>query len=145
MSGRRKQLPPPDASGTDPDAVLRSRFSLAADSPAPLARVSEGKSDAPIPATETPTGAEPSRRRGTRPDAEGMRRVSYYISAAASQELDDAVAAVLDVLGDDVPKHRVLSALIVAGTKQAGQVAQDLAEERTRMLSERLERLRSRG
>jgi hypothetical protein len=70
-----------------------------------------------------------------------MKRVSYYISQQASEELDAAVAQVVDALGD-VPKHVALSALILAAAAAVPQVSATLAEARANELAEQLDRLR---
>lgn len=141
-----KDLPPPDASGTDPDQTLRQRFSIGGGPPAPSAAGPPG----PFEASGLPGQPAPSRLAGqrsqrkatsTRPDPEGMRRASYYISREASDALDEAAAAVRAALGGDVPKHVVLSALIMAGAERAAEVAAALGEARTTALADRLKAL----
>jgi hypothetical protein len=82
-------------------------------------------------------------KKGSRPDPEGMRRVSYYISTDAAAAMDAAVAEVVAALGGDLPKHVALSALIAAGAAQAPAVAKTLTEQATAELAERLNALRS--
>ncbi len=156
-SGRRGALPPPDDANTDPDAVLRSRFSLA---PPPI---TEPPAAHPVPASTSPIpnpypgmgrygpGADagsrssaPSggARRGSRPDAAGMRRVSYYITTDAAEQLDEAVTRVTQALGGDLPKHVALSALIAAAAAAADRVAEDLASARAHELADQLAQLR---
>ncbi|WP_189172302.1 hypothetical protein [Pilimelia anulata] len=77
----------------------------------------------------------------TRPAPAGMSRTSYYITAEAQAAMDTAVDQVLATLGDDVPKHVALSALIAAGAAQAEQVAAALVSERADALTRRLESL----
>ena len=133
-----KDLPPPDASGTDPDEALKRRFSIGQPSTGP-ALPNVGTFATPRPGPRPP--APPKKKTGTRPDPEGMRRTSYYISQEAADAMEAAVAQVLDALGGQLPKHVALSALIKAGAAQAHQVARALAEERTAELAERLKAL----
>ncbi|XVQ16354.1 hypothetical protein ACQP1W_52415 (plasmid) [Spirillospora sp. CA-255316] len=143
-----KDLPPPDASGTDPDEALRTRFSIGSGQPPPVAPA------APVPGPFSGTGlpGQPAaeraadrmpRKKATRPDPKGMRRASYYISQEAADALDAAVASVVETLGGDVPKHVALSALIVAGAERAAEVATQLGQARTAALAERLNALRT--
>lgn len=72
-----------------------------------------------------------------------MARTSYYITAEAQAAMDTAVAQVQAALGDDVPKHVALSALIHAGAAQAADVAAQLAQSRADELTRRVDALRS--
>jgi hypothetical protein len=131
MSGKSKPLPPPDFSGTDPNAVLRSRIDLNV----PVDQPS-------IPAhTQVRTGkgrVRAGKGVGTRPDPEGMRRTSFYITQQAAAALDAAADRIVELLGEGTPRHVALSALLLAGADQAGAVAQDLARQRAAELAERL-------
>lgn len=141
----RNPLPPPDASGTDPDQALRQRFSIGGGPPAPPAAGPPGPFEASgLPGQPAPSrlaGQRSQRKTSTRPDPEGMRRASYYISQEAADALDQAAAAVRATLGGDVPKHVVLSALITAGAERAAEVAAALGEARTAALADRLKAL----
>ncbi|MEU0876807.1 hypothetical protein [Nocardia brasiliensis] len=129
MSSRRDPLPKPDLTGTDPDKILRSRVDL----------------NVPInpPSTPTHTQVRDSAERvrtskGTRPDPEGMRRTSIYVTQAAAEALDRAADQIVALLGDGTPRHVALSALLVAGAGQVDAVAQDLARQRAAELTARL-------
>ena len=147
-AAKKKDLPPPDVGGTDPDQTLRQRFSIGAPPASPPEPV---KAHTPVQAGtgvygQSPNGgkaAKDRRKRGrSRPDAEGMRRVSYYVSEQAAQAMDDAVGQVVEALGGDVPKHVALSALIEAGADRVAEVAAGLAEQRAAELTRRLEAVR---
>ena len=132
MTGRRREpLPEPDLSGTDPNEILRSRVNLNIPvNPPP-----------PLPAhTQVDTGTKRVRagRGGTRPDPEGMRRASIYVSQEAAQALERAADHVVEVLGGDTPRHVALSALLLAAADQVGPVTQKLARARAAELAERL-------
>ncbi|WP_415648539.1 hypothetical protein [Stackebrandtia soli] len=71
-----------------------------------------------------------------------MTRQSYYINREAADALDDAVDAVLAVLGPDTPRHVALSAIIRAGADRATDVAATLAEDRATELERRIAELR---
>jgi hypothetical protein len=148
MNASRKDLPPPDDSGTDPDSALRQRFSLPLGDGQPTApggAVPGPFSGAGLPGQLAPSQIAGQRRKtpSTRPDPEGMRRASYYISREAAGAMDAAVAAVMDTLGTEVPKHVALSALIMAGAERAAEVATALGEARTAALADRLKALQS--
>lgn len=133
---KKGSLPPPDTSGT----TMARRFTIG---PNPLAA-------APTPAHTPPIGevraahTRPTGRSGTRPDADGMKRVSYYITTETADALDAAVVEILDVLGPDTPRHVALSAVIGAGAAAAGQITVDLAQQRAEDLAARAAALRSR-
>ncbi|WP_322755996.1 hypothetical protein [Frankia sp. Cas3] len=71
-----------------------------------------------------------------------MRRVSYYITTDAAEQLDEAVTRVTQALGGDLPKHVALSALIAAAAAAADRVAEDLASARAHELADQLAQLR---
>lgn len=131
------RLPEPNTAGTDPDdpnAVLRERFSM-------------GGTAVPAPPAGSPRPAKPPPRRparGTRPDPDGMRRISYYVSAEAADAMEAAVEQVAAALGEDVPKHKALSALLLDAASRAPQVATDLATARAEELARRLQELQAR-
>ncbi|MFE2962019.1 hypothetical protein [Nocardia tengchongensis] len=75
---------------------------------------------------------------GTRPDPQGMRRTSFYITQAAATALEAAADQIVALLGEDTPRHVALSALLVAGANQVDVVAQELARQRAAELSARL-------
>lgn len=136
MSTRRKEMPPPDTSGTEIDSALSKRFSLGVNTssiPDPYTGKGEygsgmGKSKKPKPARATQ-------------DPEGMRRVSYYVSAQAADALDAAADRIQSVLGSDVLRHVALSALITAGTMDLEQVIKQLATDRAAALADRIAQL----
>lgn len=134
MSARRRDhVPPPDMSGTDPDAVLRSRINLNIDPSA----------SAPSTLAHTQVRASGNRVRagkggGTRPDPDGMRRTSFYITREAAEALERAADQIVQLLGEGTPRHVALSALLLAGAGQADVVAQELARQRAAELAERL-------
>lgn len=134
MTPGKKNVPEPDTHDTDPNGVLRSR----------LGNVQIGTAD---PAAETPTPAhtQPTSRvregMGTRPDPAGMRRRSLYVTAGASEALEQAADQVLSALGSDVPRHVALSALLQAGAAQAETVAAELTQQRAAELTARLQDL----
>ena len=150
MPSRRKDLPPPDDSGTslDPrDDVLRGRFSIGGAPPvAPIPAHTQstprqarsmgryGQDPAPAPAPR------PAPRR-KREDPVGMKRASIYISEDASEALDEAVDQILAVLGGGVQKHIVLSALVKKAAASAAEVATDLAQAQAQDLAAKLQRL----
>lgn len=138
MSGRRKDLPAPDMSGTDTDAILRSRIDLGT----------------PVGTTPTPAHTRPytsgeqvragkgtPKRSGSRPDPSGMRRASIYVSEESIAALEAAADQILALLGDGTPRHVALSALLQAGAEQAGPVAKTLAQQRAADLAARLAKL----
>lgn len=133
MSARRRDpLPGPDLSGTDPNEVLRSRINLNVPVNPP----------SPTPA-HTQVRASGERVRtgkggGTRPDPEGMRRASFYITQEAATALEGAADRIVQLLGDGTPRHLALSALMLAGAKQVDVVAQELARQRAAELAARL-------
>ncbi|MEV6073425.1 hypothetical protein AB0L82_43345 [Nocardia sp. NPDC052001] len=131
---RKNPLPGPDVSGTDPNAVLRSRINLSIPVGAP-------PNPPPAPAhTPVREGGEPVRagKGGTRPDPVGMRRTSLYITAEAAEALERAADRIVEILGDGTPRHQALSALLLAGVSQADAVTQDLARQRAAELQARL-------
>ena len=131
MTGRRREpLPGPDLSGTDPNEILRSRVNLNIPVNPP-----------PAPAhtqVETGKGQVRAGKGGTRPDPQGMRRASFYISEQAAQALDHAADHIVQVLGDSTPRHVALSALLIAGAGQVDVVTQELARARAADLAARL-------
>lgn len=147
MNAAKKDLPPPDVGGTDPDQTLRQRFSIGGPPATPPEPV---QAHTPVQAgtgvygqSQNGRKAPKGRTRGrSRPDAEGMRRVSYYVSEQAAQAMDHAVDQVMEALGGDVPKHVALSALITAGADRVKEVAAGLAEQRAAELTRRLEAVR---
>ncbi|MFI5501148.1 hypothetical protein ACIA5E_18985 [Nocardia asteroides] len=129
MSGR-KELPAPDLTGTDPDAVLRSRIDLSVPIGAPSTTPAH---------TQVRTGKGGVRAgKGTRPDPAGMRRASIYVTREAAEALDRAADHIVELLGDGTPRHVALSALLTAGAGQVDVVAQELARRRAEELSARL-------
>lgn len=126
---RRDQMPEPDMSAVDQDSVLRSRVSLS--------------TPAHTPGTQRPyTG---TRRTGTRPDPEGKRRISLYVTAEAADALDAAVDRVLATLGStEVPRHVALSALLHRAAEHADQIAAELGQQRAAELAEQLQHLQGR-
>lgn len=130
MSAARKDVPPPDTSGTNPDEVLRRRFNIPVGNTAPTPAHTQ-------PMERVRTGKGP----GTRPDPDGMKRTSLYVTEAAATALEQAASQVLAALGGDVPRHVALSALLEAGAQQAPIVAQRLIQQRTDELSARLQAL----
>ncbi|MFF0547222.1 hypothetical protein ACFYTF_30760 [Nocardia thailandica] len=125
----RKKLPDPDFSGTDPNAVLRSRIDL---------NVPINPPSAPTH-TQVDTGTDKVRAsKGTRQDPPGMRRASFYVSAEAAAALERAADQIVQLLGDGTPRHVALSALLLAGAGQADVVAQELARQRAAELAARL-------
>lgn len=135
---KRKDLPPPNMSSTDPDGVLRSRINLG---------TTVGTATASTPAHTRPhTGTDrgrastdtPKRSGGTRPDPDGMRRASIYVAEDAIAALENATDQILELLGKDTPRHVALSALLRAGAAQADTVAQQLAQQRAEELATRL-------
>ncbi|MCP9625237.1 hypothetical protein NMK54_34390 [Nocardia otitidiscaviarum] len=128
----REPLPPPDFSGTDPNEVLRSRIDLTVGPP-------------PTPAhtqVKAGTGRVRAGKGGTRPDPEGMRRTSFYITREAAEALERAADQIVDLLGEGTPRHVALSALLLAGANQVDAVAQELAQQRAAELAARLATLR---
>lgn len=157
-TSRRQPLPPPDAAGTDSEAVLRSRFTLGANplaAVAPLAstprpdtgteRPYTGKGEYGKEAERNPDAAPGASRtsRKTRDDPVGMRRVSYYVAEDAAAELDAAVAQVMTALAG-IPKHSALSALLRAAAACGPEVTRQLATDRAAALSAQLEQLQQR-
>ena len=139
---RRKEMPPPDVSGTNMEKALSKRFSIGAssteDSPIPDPSMGKGRYGSGM--------GEPkeSKKRVTR-DPDGMRRASYYISATAAESLDSAADRILAVLGKDMPRHVALSALIAAGANHLDEVVKQLAANRAAELGERLRQLEQTG
>lgn len=135
MSSRKVQLPAPDLTGTDPNAVLRSRVDLSVPVGAP-----------PTTPAHTQVGASKGGVRsgkGTRQDPAGMRRASIYITREASDALEQAADRIVQVLGDGTPRHVALSALLMAGAGQVDAVVQELATKRAAELTARLAALPS--
>ncbi|MBF6301648.1 hypothetical protein IU459_29520 [Nocardia amamiensis] len=132
MTGRgRGQLPGPDLSGTDPNEVLRSRIDLNVPVNPPPSTPAH---------TQVRAGGERVRtgKGGTRPDPEGMRRASFYITREAADALERAADKIVQLLGDGTPRHVALSALLLAGAEQVDAVAQELARQRAAELAARL-------
>lgn len=126
----RKELPAPDLTGTDPDAVLRSRIDL---------NVPVGTPSTTPAHTQVGAGKGGVRAgKGTRPDPAGMRRASIYVTREAADALDRAADRIVQVLGDGTPRHVALSALLLAGAGQVDAVAQELARQRAAELTARL-------
>ncbi|RJQ74185.1 hypothetical protein D5S17_23225 [Pseudonocardiaceae bacterium YIM PH 21723] len=101
----------------------------------------------PKVATSKKTSAKPRTRKAPAEkaarstDPEGMSRQSYYVTRDAADAIDAAVVQVLAVLGEEVPRHVALSALLTAGAQQAQQVAQQLIEQQKAELTARLNAL----
>jgi hypothetical protein len=133
MNARSRDIPAPDMDGTDPDEVLRRRFLNTQVGHTP-----------PTPA-HTPTTPQVQTGKGTtsgtRPDPDGMKRISLYVTEAAATGLGQAADDVLATLGGDVPRHVALSALLNAAAKQAPAIAQELIQQRATELTERLKAL----
>jgi N-acetylglucosamine kinase-like BadF-type ATPase len=72
-----------------------------------------------------------------------MRRVSLYVTAEAIEAFDAAADQILRLLGDGTPRHVALSALLLAGARQADPVAHELARQRAAELAQRLAALQS--
>lgn len=141
MSARRKDLPPPDAAGTAPVDPLRARISL----PPAVPPTGMGGPDTARTSGAGGYGRGMGQRqgpaRGTRPDAEGMRRVSWYAQADAVEAIDQAVDSITARLGSGTPRHVALSALLIAAAAQADTVAGQLLADRADRLSAELARL----
>lgn len=138
---KRPPLPAPNMEGTDPDEVLRRRLS-----PGPAGNpfdVAVGL-DSPAPA-HTPSTERVRSGKGTRPDPDGMKRISLYVTAAAANALDVAAGAVVEALGGDVPRHVALSALLEAAGGQVDSVTESLVRTRTAELAARLQALQERS
>jgi len=134
----KKPLPPPDTSGT---TAMAKRFSIGAN---PLATTPTSAQTSPIGDVQAAHTKPMGRGRiGTRPDAEGMTRESYYITKDAAEALTTAVDQIRAVLGPDTPKHVAISAIIATGAAAADQIATELAEQRAAELAEQLAKLRS--
>lgn len=131
----RREIPAPDVGGTDPDEVLRSRLRTT------TVGTSTPASTPPAPA-HTPSTPTARAGTGTRPDPDGMKRVSLYVTKPAAEALESAADRVLAALGDDVPRHVALSALFSAAAANADEVAHDLVQRRAAELAERLAALR---
>lgn len=131
----KKPLPLPDMTGTDPNKVLRRRISIGD----PAATPDQQPSPTPV---HTQVDTEKTRVRenkgGSRPDPDGMRRTSIYITKDAADKLEAGVEQVLEILGEDTPRHVALSALIIAGAEQAPTIAKDLAKQQAAELAARL-------
>lgn len=146
-AAKKKDLPPPDVEGTDPDQTLRQRFSIGgppAASPVPAPAHTRVHPGTGVYGQSSNGGkAAEGRKRGrSRADAEGMRRVSYYVSEEVADAMDAAVGQVMEALGGGVPKHVALSALIAAGADRVAEVSAGLAEQRAAELTRRLDALR---
>lgn len=134
----RRDVPAPDLGGTDPDEVLRSR----------LMGTTVG-TGTPVSTPPTPAHTQPAPRvrartgTGTRPDPDGMKRISLYVTASAATALEQAADHVLAALGDDVPRHVALSALLDHAARHAPEVTTDLVQRRADELAERLAALRN--
>lgn len=135
MSKSKKPLPPPNMAGTDADEVLSRRLSVSTQS------TPAHTSPTPAHTQVNPVSRESKSGKGTRPDPDGMRRTSFYISTDAAQALDAAVEYVLNVLGADTPRHVALSALLHAGAERAPEVARRLVQEQAAQLQARLAQL----
>ncbi|MER7015348.1 hypothetical protein ABT324_28275 [Saccharopolyspora sp. NPDC000359] len=129
---RRTDVPAPDMGGTDPNEVLLRRFQDTQVGHTPTT---------PKPAHTPPTPQVRAGKGATRPDPDGMKRTSLYITRDAAAALEAAADTVLDALGGDVPRHVALSALLEAGARQAPAVAQELVRQRTEELAARLNAL----
>ncbi|MEV6562966.1 hypothetical protein AB0M22_45115 [Nocardia sp. NPDC051756] len=120
-------------SGTDLDRVLRTRLGP---------QIPESQTDAHTQ-VDKGEGRVRTGKGGTRPDPEGMRRASFYISAAAAEALEHATDQIMQLLGDDTPRHVALSALLTAGANQVDAVAKELAQQRAAELTARLAALQT--
>lgn len=139
MSAARKDLPAPDFSGTDPNEVLKSRFS-AQTTPFGAVQVGNASTDA-IPAHTPGMGKVDTGGRkpaSTRPDPEGMRRVSLYVTKEAAAALEEAAEKVVAALGGEIRRHVALSALLTAAAEQTPAVTQDLIQIRAEQLATQL-------
>jgi len=126
----RKKLGPPKGAGATADAalaVLGSRFSDPEPTP-PAAAPPPAVRPTPAPAV-SPRPVERRRKPATNREPEGMTRQTYYLSAAAAADLEDAVRRVRAATGGLVTKHQALGALIAAGAAQADEVARRLRAE----------------
>ncbi|MGY1948932.1 hypothetical protein [Nocardia asiatica] len=133
MTGRnRGQLPGPDLSGTDPNEVLRSRINLNVPVNPPSSTPAHTQVRAGKDRVRTDKGG------GTRPDPDGMRRASIYVTSEAAKALEAAADKIVALLGDGTPRHVALSALLLAGADQVDAVAQELARQRAAELAARL-------
>jgi hypothetical protein len=151
MSSARKDLPAPDLSGTDPDETLRQRFSLGMPSAAPAAAppgpytgtgMYGQQQDAPAKDKRGRSKNKKEASPNTRPDPEGMRRVSYYVTAEAAAAIEQAVTEAELTLGGGIPKHVVMSALLLAGAERSAEIIAGLTRARADELAKRLEALR---
>lgn len=130
---KKDKLPAPDTSHT----TMSRRLSVGTN---PLA-ANEQQAHTPPIGQVYPAHTRPMGRRGTRPDADGMTRQSYYISREAADALDAAVATVRSALGPDVPRHVALSAIITSGAADADRIATELAQARAAELAEQAAKL----
>lgn len=138
MSAARNSLPPPDTSGTDPSgATMARRFTLGATNPLagatnPLAQA------APAPA-ERALAMVPKPSKGTRPDPDGMKRASYYVSKEAAEALDEAATWIQREI-PGLPRHAALTALFA--TMDPKKAVEAVAEARAAELRGQLAALR---
>lgn len=131
---KKNELPPPDTSHT----TMQRRLSVGSN---PLSNTETQAAHTPPTGQVYPAHTRPMGRRGTRPDAEGMTRQSYYISREAADALDAAVDTVRTALGPEVPRHVALSAIIAAGAADADRIAAELAQARAAALAEQAAKL----
>lgn len=130
MSRRRPIGPPRGAAETAEaarQAVLGSRFRNGPED------ASHTPHTGLTPASETPR--TPARKRRAEP--EGKVRRTYYLAEGDADALERAVTQICDALGGRVERHRVLGAVIAAGTAQADRITADLrAELRAELLGD---------
>lgn len=131
MTPGKKNVGEPDTHDTDPNEVLRSR----------LANTHVGTGTEASTPAHTQSTHRVRTGMGSRPDPDGMRRRSLYVTAEASDALEQAADQVLATLGGDVPRHVALSALLQAGAERAETVAAELAQHRAAELAARLQDL----
>ncbi|MCO1659744.1 hypothetical protein [Pseudonocardia humida] len=74
-----------------------------------------------------------------------MKHISRYVTAAAASALDQAAGAVIDALGEVVPRHVALSALLEAAAGQVDSVIESLVQVRAAGLAARLQALQERS
>lgn len=134
----RNPLPPPDTSGTDPTAAtMAKRFNIGTTNP--LAGTTNPLAAAVPAPTERALTVVPRPAKGTRPDPEGMKRASYYVSKAAAEALDEAADWILKEI-PGLPRHAALTALFA--TMDPRKAVEAVAEARAAELRGQLAALR---
>jgi hypothetical protein len=141
-----KPVRPDPTSGREPITVPGLPAPAPAPTPVPAA-TPPAAPPAPYPGVRGYGQPRPASARkgrgGTRPDPPGMSRESYYVTEASAAAIEAAIGQVREVLGDDVPKHVILSALLHAGAERAPEVAARIAAQQTDELTARLAALRN--